>query len=277
MMLIWTIDYLPLLKSRLGKELGTDSVCETLGISARVRSHCRGLTRPYIITLTNEHIKMHKTAPDEANEHTVDWQGDQTIRFGVVSDTHLGSKWQQLTHLNTLYDIFEQEGLHTVYHAGDITEGVGMRQGHEFELFVHGADAQVAYVVDLYPRREGMATKFITGNHDHSAIKHSGHDIGIAIANKRPDMVYLGRSQARVHLTPNCILEINHPLDGSSYALSYALQKMIDAMSGARINIFRGHHKACIFSTQHTCVQVWTTWAQTPWMRGNLMSAHMGG
>jgi hypothetical protein len=48
----------------------------------------------YIITLNGEHVKMHKIAPSEENEHVLDWQGDQTIRFGVVSDTHLGSKWR---------------------------------------------------------------------------------------------------------------------------------------------------------------------------------------
>ena len=272
-----------LLKKRLGKELGVSNVCETLGISTRVLEAAVEDLREagYIITLNGEHVKMHKIAPSEENEHVLDWQGDQTIRFGVVSDTHLGSRWQQLTHLNTLYDIFEQEGLDTIYHAGDITEGVGMRQGHEFELFVHGADAQVAYVVDHYPKRDGTLTKFITGNHDHSAIKHSGHDIGIAIANKRPDMVYLGRSQARVHLTPNCILEINHPLDGASYALSYALQKMIDAMSGGeKPNIYLGghHHKAMyLFYRNIHAFECGTTQAQTPWMRGKRIPAHMGG
>ena len=210
---------LSILKKRLGAEFEASDLCDRLGVSKRVLQAVIEDLREqgYIIVHRDDHIKLHKVAPDETNEHVVDWQGNRIIRFGVVSDTHLGSKWQQLTHLNTLYDMFDQEGIDTVYHAGDVTEGVNMRRGHEFEVFAHGADAQVEYVAEKYPRRSGIVTKFITGNHDHSAIKYSGHDIGVAIANKRSDMVYLGRSQARVHLTPNCVLEIHHPLDGACF------------------------------------------------------------
>jgi len=177
--------------------------------------------------------------------------------------------------------MFDQEGIDTVYHAGDVTDGVNMRQGHEFEVFAHGADAQVEYVAEKYPRRSGIVTRFITGNHDHSAIKYSGHDIGVVIANRRSDMVYLGRSQARVHLTPNCVLEIHHPLDGAAYALSYGLQKMIDAMSGGeKPNIYLGghHHKAMyLFYRNIHAFECGTVQAQTPWMRGRRIPAHVGG
>jgi predicted phosphodiesterase len=276
-------ELLGLLKKRLGAELETTQVCDRLGVSHRVlQAAVEDLCEAgYIITLTDESIRLHKVAPAEENEYTLDWSGDRIIRFGVVADTHLGSKWQQLTHLNTLYDIFEREGIETVYHAGDITEGVDMRKGHEFEVFAHGADAQVEYVTEKYPKRGGIVTKFITGNHDHSAIKHSGHDIGVAMANKRPDLVYLGRSQAKVYLTPNCILEINHPLDGAAYALSYALQKMIDAMSGGeKPNIYLGghHHKTMyLFYRNIHAFECGTTQAQTPWMRGKRLPAHVGG
>ena len=38
-------------------------------------------------------------------------------------------------------------------------------------------------------------------------------------------MIYLGQSDAVISLTPNCTLELRHPLDGTAYALSYKLQK----------------------------------------------------
>lgn len=225
--------------------------------------------------------KICKDIVPQENRATEDWQGNRIIRFGVVSDTHLCSKWQQLTHLNTMYDIFEREGIEIVYHAGDITEGVNMRRGHEYEVFKHGTDEQQQYVIDNYPKRPGIVTKFITGNHDHSGIKAAGHDIGYPISRARPDMIYLGMSNAKIELTPNCTLELNHALDGNAYALSYAIQKRIDAMSGGEkpsILIDGHHHKMIyLFYRNIHAFEAATFQAQTAWMRGKRLPAHIGG
>ena len=229
----------------------------------------------------NGKYKICKDVVPQENVTTEDWQGNKIIRFGVVSDTHLCSKWQQLTHLNAMYDIFQQEGIETVYHAGDITEGVNMRRGHEYEVFKHGTDEQQQYVIDNYPKRKGIITKFITGNHDHSGIRADGHDIGYPIERARDDMIYLGMSNAKIELTPNCVLELNHALDGNAYALSYAIQKRIDAMSGGEkpsILIDGHHHKMIyLFYRNIHAFEAGTFQSQTPWMRGKRLPAHMGG
>jgi len=234
----------------------------------------------YQITDVNNKYRICKDIIHKENIHTHDWQGNKIIRFGIVSDNHLGSKWQQITHLNTLYDIYSKEGIDTVYNAGDLTEGVNMRQGHEYEVFKHGSDEQADYVVVNYPKRIGIVTKFITGNHDHSGIRHAGHDIGTVIG-KREDMEYLGMANAKINLTPNCLLEINHPLDGSAYALSYQSQRRIESMSGGeKPNILvDGHHHKMLkmFYRNIHAFEAGTTQAQTPWMRGKRLAAHMGG
>ena len=80
-------------------------------------------------------------------------------------------------------------------------------------------------------------------------IKNGGIDIGRIIARERQDMTYLGQSNAKINLTPKCVLEINHPLDGASYAIS-SLQKLIDSMSGGdkpNILINGHHHKGNVY------------------------------
>jgi hypothetical protein len=235
----------------------------------------------YLVEEIDGLIKLAKTPVSECKTYNKSWNGDKIIRFGVVSDTHLGSKWQQITFLHKLYDIFKQEGITTVYNTGDLTEGCKMRQGHEYEIFLHGADEQADYVINNYPKREGITTEFITGNHDHSHIKNGGIDIGRQIAKERPDMVYLGLSNAKVNITPNCTVELNHPLDGSAYALSYAPQKTIDSMSGGeKPNILLNghHHKAFyMFYRNIHAFETATTQAQTRWMRGKRIAAHVGG
>lgn len=214
-------------------------------------------------------------------EKTTDWDGCETIRFGIVSDTHIGSKYWQPTYLKDFYNLLSEEGIDTVYHAGDITDGIKMRPGHEFDLYAVSADDQVKEVIERYPCIPGIRTYFITGNHDASVYKHVGYDIGKAIASDRSDMIYIGRDCARVHLTPNCVMELRHPWDGSAYALSYKPQKMMDALdpdTKPNILIIGHYHKAeyvfyrNIHSLQAGCFQT-----QTPFTRGKGISVHTGG
>ena len=215
------------------------------------------------------------------------WNGEQIIRFGLVSDTHIGSKYQQLTSLQQMYNLFEKEGIHEVYHSGDISEGIKMRLGHEQECFLHGADDIEDYIIEKYPMRDGITTHFISGNHDHSIIKSSGHDIGVVIGGKdgtegkRKDMKYLGMSNAKIYLTPKCTMEINHPLDGAAYALSYSIQKLADSLSGGEkpnILINGHHHKLMyLFYRNIHMIEAGCFEAQTGWMKGKRIAAHVGG
>lgn len=209
------------------------------------------------------------------------WDGTKTLRFAIMGDTQIGSKYAQLTYLHNFYDLCAKEGIRDVYHTGDITDGLKMRVGHEYELYEVSADEMRDDVVKNYPKRDGITTHFITGNHDASIYKHVGYDIGQAIANLRPDMEYLGRDCAVINLTPNCTLELRHPWDGTAYALSYKMQKMIEAMeSDSKPNILAvGHyHKAeYLFYRNVHALQTGCFQGQTPFTRGKGISVHMGG
>lgn len=217
----------------------------------------------------------------EPEHHSGKWDGTETIKFAIMGDTQIGSKYSQLTYLHNFYDLCEKEGITDVYHTGDITDGLKMRPGHEYELNEYSADGQLEAVVKHYPKREGITTHFITGNHDASLYKHVGYDIGKAIAIRRPDMKYLGRDCAVINLTPNCTLELRHPWDGTAYALSYKMQKMIEAMeSDSKPNILAvGHyHKAeYLFYRNVHALQTGCFQGQTPFTRGKGISVHMGG
>lgn len=209
------------------------------------------------------------------------WDGLEWLHFGLMGDTQIGSKYTQLTFLNQYYDICASEGIQSVYHTGDITDGVKMREGHEYELYAVSADDMVDAVIKQYPLRDGITTSFITGNHDASIFKHVGYDIGPAIARQRDDLKYLGRDCAVIYLTPNCTLELRHPWDGTAYAISYKLQKMIEAMeSDSKPNILAvGHyHKAeTLFYRNVHAIQTGCFQSQTPWTRGKGISVHLGG
>lgn len=209
------------------------------------------------------------------------WDGTETIRFAIMGDTQFGSKYAQISHLHNFYDLCEKEGITNIYHTGDITDGIKMRPGHEYELYATSADEMRDDVVKNYPRRKGITTHFITGNHDASLYKHVGYDIGRGIAEKREDMIYLGRDCAVINITPNCTLELRHPWDGCSYAISYRLQKMIEAMEAdTKPNILAvGHyHKQLdMFYRNIHAILTASFQAQTPFMRGKSLASILGG
>lgn len=253
------------------------------GIS--VKEACREIdileSKGYNI-IENDNIYHIKRLPDEETKvYKSSWNGNKIIRFGLMGDTQFSSKYCQITHLHNFYDICEREGIEIVYNTGDIDEGEQMRQGHQYECYTQGADAHVDEIVKNYPKRTGIKTKFITGNHDHSIIKRCGYDIGNAISKERDDMEYLGQASALIYLTPNCTMELNHPIDGTAYAISYKIQKMIEAMSGGeKPNILAvGHyHKAeYLFYRNVHAVQTGCFQAQTGWMKGKSIAAMVGG
>lgn len=217
----------------------------------------------------------------EPKHHKMTWDGTDTVRFAIIGDTQIGSKYTQLTYLHQFYDLCEKEGIKHVYHTGDLTDGLKMRVGHEYELYEVSADDMRDDVIRNYPRRDGIVTHFITGNHDASIYKQVGYDIGEAIARDRADMEYLGRDCAIVNITPNCTLELRHPWDGTAYALSYKIQKMIEAMeSDSKPNILAvGHyHKAeYLFYRNVHALQTGCFQGQTPFTRGKGISVHLGG
>jgi hypothetical protein len=202
--------------------------------------------------------------------------------LGIVSDTHLGSKYQQLTHLHTFYELCEERGIKTILHCGDMLDGEKMYRGHEYELFLHGADSQVDYVIDNYPEFDGK-TYFICGTHEESFWKHSGIDVGIRISEKRKDLHYIGYHGAYLSLLGiDRLFYIHHGSGGVAYARSYKIQKLIEQLGEELKPLFllEGHfHVSCIlpgyknvFAIQMPCFQ-----SQTPYLLPKGLFPEVGG
>ena len=267
----------------LAKGSDIKGLAQRLGTSPRVAEAMIQDAKEQGYNVQNQAGTLHlsKISPPAENRVKESWNGERIIRFGLMGDTQLGCIDTQITHLHTLYDFYQREGINQVYHSGDVTDGEKMRPGHEYELYVHGADAQVAHTVKVYPKRPGIVTDFITGNHDYSFIKTIGLDIGKQIAAQRPDMRYRGYMSAVVELSPHCTLELRHPQDGTAYALSYKIQKIIEAMSsGEKPHILAvGHYHKMeqLFYRNVHAFQTSCLCAQTNWMRGKNIAAVVGG
>ena len=276
-----TIDLRGQALEKLKKGCRVHDICEDLDVAMDIIGEL--MEDGYTISTENGiDWRLSQTIKNETKVTNRPWNGEHHIRIGVVSDTHIGNVNTQMTFLNHLYDKFEELGINDVYHCGDISDGYyPVRSDQVYELFAHGADRQVDYIVNNYPKRNGIMTHFITGNHDYTFVRNTGYNIGPAIARRRTDMEYLGHNNAVVWLTPNCDMELNHPADGSAYAMSYSIQKYIDSMAGGckpKILLNGHHHKyMTLFYRNIHAIEVPCTEAQTPFMKSKRLAAHLGG
>ena len=186
------------------------------------------------------------------------FEGDE-YKFGTISCTHLGSKYQQLTHLRSYYALCEQEGIRDIYHAGDFIAGQDVFRGQINEIFMHGADAQRDYAIENYPSYPDVTTHVIGGNHDESHWKKAGSDVLDGIAKERKDIKYYGFYGAFIDIGPVSAY-LMHGAGGVAYARSYKLQKIIEqfAPENKPDLLLLGHYHVPCHLPAYRNVEGWT-------------------
>lgn len=190
----------------------------------------------------------------KSNEGRINYDASKLFKngllyFGLVSDTHLGSKFERLDALEAMYDRFEQGGVKTVFHVGDLTDGVGVYRGQEFEQNVLGQQAQIDYAIKKYPKRNGITTITIGGNHDEKGYERGGADPLVQIARARKDIIYIGQYAARVKMDDHVVMDMLHPMGNQAYSVSYKPQRYINALDPTDIpNILTfGHYHNSLY------------------------------
>jgi len=217
------------------------------------------------------------------------WKGDK-LKIGFTSDNHLCSHHERLDVLNLLYDIFEGEGISTVFNAGNWIDGEA--RFNKNEIHTKGLTKQIEYAVREYPYRKGIKTKFIAGDdHEGWYTIREGVNIGEYFQMKRElaglsDLEYLGYMEADIELTEggfdnNSWLRIAHPGGGSAYATSYTSQKIVESYQGGEkpAVLLLGHfHKLdYAYPREVHVVQTGCTMDQSTFMRKKRIAAHLGG
>lgn len=159
---------------------------------------------------------------------------------GLITDTHLCSNAERLDLVNLAYDTFVNRGITNVFHAGDLVDGQDVYRGHNQNLKVFGDMAQAKYFIQKYPKREGLTTYAISGNHDIATYLKTGNDVASLIVNGfdhqgrhidgRKDIVYLGQYSHRIVFPQQVTMELLHPIGNASYAKSYKQQKRSENM-----------------------------------------------
>lgn len=221
-----------------GEILGLVELANTYGIE--IATHCTAGEIGEIILTKVPKRKVEKVnkPPKEELNHT---------QIAVVSDTHLGNVRQQLHLLNKVYEEVERREITIVLHCGDLIDGDyrKIRPEQEKYIFLRGFDEFAGYVAEYYPRITGTKTYSILGSHDETLYKNGGASLQKWIPQVRDDMIFLGQDRGDIEIN-KVKITLEHPGDGSSYGLSYKLQKRIESLEAGdkpRILLVGHYHK----------------------------------
>jgi hypothetical protein len=218
------------------------------------------------------------------NTTTVKISSGDEFRFGLVGCTHFGSLYCNSKALEGFYAYVAGEGIDTIYHGGDVLDGHRVYRGQEFELRDVGLDQQIERFKKF--KDCGIRTRFITGNHDQSFKTLAGVPVGKIISEAKGNQwEFLGEEQARVKFKTsagNYELMLIHPGGGSSYALSYRPQKIVESLEGGtkpNMLAIAHYHKAEFMPSYRNVatIQTGTFQMQTPFMARQGLAAHVGG
>ena len=222
----------------------------------------------YNIDFVNSEIIIRKNPPKHEDIYQLP-NNLEHLKLLLISDTHLGSKYDRMDILKYIYDKAEDKEIKHILHSGDFTDGRSNRPEQVYELKEPSYEGQVQYCVDKYPMFSGK-TYVIQGNHDDWWYKSAGSEIVKSIAKKREDIVYLGPDVADLRIG-NLKIRMFHGSGGGAYAKSYKLQKYLDAIpSNEKPDILQtGHiHQSFYMKQDNThCFQTACLEDLTPYCR----------
>lgn len=166
----------------------------------------------------------------EKNVFNFSTDENDEFKFIAIADTRLGSKSQQLSILNDIYLKGHEMGYDNVILCGNISAGLyPLTNVYAETNFLNDTHSQIDYIVNHYPRVEGMKTYFITGKVDDNHLAKKKINIGKRIAELRDDMIYLGENSCDI-IIDDTVMRLFSAKLGKTYTVSYRTQQQAESV-----------------------------------------------
>ena len=165
-------------------------------------------------------------------------------------------------------------------HTGDLLEGMSNRPGHVYELADIGYGKQRDHARYLL-KEWGLPFYLVGGNHSNwiNTKAGMGLDVEEDLCREFPEGHYLGMHEGDLELN-GVKVKLWHGEDGSSYATSYRVQKIIEAFTGGEKPhvLLCGHtHKSLfIFERNVHALSTGCIQRQSGFMRMKKLASHVG-
>ena len=226
-------------------------------------------------------LGSHKNEAPKKSQLFKDYFENHT-KIGIFSDCHIGHEMFDEPFFEHMVRTFKKEGVEKIYQVGDILEGMSGRDGQIYELSEIGYSNQMKKAVKMFDMLKDFQVYGIDGNHDgwYQKKNNGGVIVGEELEEKVKHYFNLGQMEADVEMRPGVTMKLYHAGDGTAYAVSYKMQKLMESFTGGeKPNIvLSGHyHKALyMFNRNIHGLEAGTMCGQTSWMRGKKIPAHKG-
>lgn len=248
-------------------------------------------------SLTEKEIEMVLTGikkSQESTEKKLNYSNGQ-IKFGIISDTHIGHMNFHPEYLEQAFEEFDKEDVSSILHTGDVTEGF-LRPDIIYELTHVGFKAQRDYTIELF-REATKPVYFIDGNHDRSFIKLGGAFIVEDIVNSLNSISgikhhYLGSDEGSIFLDGNIEIRLWHGGDGACFDEETEIltkeegfipfRELTKSHNVATMNketsffewqhpdeITNNYYKGDVYKIKHRCIDLLVTPKHNLWVKHN--------
>lgn len=223
-------------------------------------------------------LKSGKKKP-ENNKKSID-VGSKKFYYAYFSDAHIGSNAFKPEVYDKMLKLINMYHPDFVLNIGDTLEGMSGRDGHVYELTHIGFNQQFNYAVDLLNRIK-LPIFGIDGNHDawYEGKNNQGVIVGEELQKNITNYNHIGQMEGNLNVD-GVNIKLFHANDGTAYAASYKLQKLIESFSGGEKPeiVHSGHyHKSLYMFTRNVHgIESGTLCGQSKFMRGKKIPAHTG-
>lgn len=108
---------------------------------------------------------LYSTGKYSENIYNYLWQANiDDSKILIISDTHYGSKYENMNYTYDVFNFAAANGIHTILHGGDIIES-NINQRKRYNII-----KQADYFIKSYPFDNSVTTYALLGNHDYLSI-----------------------------------------------------------------------------------------------------------
>lgn len=154
----------------------------------------------------------------------------------IISDTHLGSIYDNYKYLDLVYDFASKYGYKNILHGGDLIQGDIPTTKEGFE----NVNMQAIDVISSYPYDKNINNYILLGNHDCHIYRNMYNSL--SILKTREDLKLLGIRYAYINWY-NHLISISHHVKKKKYKFDYPKAESFINFHGHRheLHIIESH------------------------------------